>query len=517
MNPTPDPAFPPEDTLERHKWLAKALLQYREQQVPAITGVLPHGEAARAAVARYYYLLLEDLIPLEKGLAAFEIISDGLGQPEPHWHGVRVTTSGCSPIGDSDREVFGAIVKEHRHSVGGSVPSTHRGLAEYLQEPALFCVLGKKQAEGLLATDVQFYREGKWYPLTSAAPLPLQQKTAIDRERIIREINGTLRDLSQKVLWPAFWTVNPARKYASLIAIYSTPSQQNAGVWAIHAASNDISEWGDIKLKEWAVRQVMDPPMLCLFDVLAAEYERSSTHHSRIDDVRFYARALGVIEVGRSPEQLFASFKPARLIYERSADRDPLADYGPLLWQVIAKHLGKEKEAVAQAKPIPTVAIEQAFVAYRIAALSPRVATDDLTKRQYSGGVVELLHRHVEELCNGSLSSAARSGFDPHTSLEEKLARMLFEHAAEMGEWLNPTIHGLLALVRGSIGTRRLSNRVTVPEAHRRWLEDLGFKDTAANKATVIADHFNLWPVSLRSAPSDERAAEIIDVHNNTA
>jgi hypothetical protein len=482
----------PSDTFERHKWLAKALLQYREQQAPAVTGVFRSGEAGRVAVARYYCSLLEDLIPLENGVAAYEIISDGLGQPEPHWHGVRITPQGCSPISDPDRTNLATLVKNNRTSIGASVRKTHRELAAFLSEPALFCVLGKKQGERLRTTDVQFYRNGRWYPVTTQSPLPLKEKVGGRSGSVVDEIAETLSDLAKNVLWPSFWTVHPVRKYASLIAIYSSPGQDDAGVWAIHAANTDESEWEAVKLKEWTVRQAMDPPLLCLFDALATEYERNSVHERRIRDVRFFARALGIVEKHRSTEQLFRSFRPARLIYERGVARDPLKDYGALLWRVIESHLSI---VVVDPKPAIAVAIEHTFVASRHALAEGGIVKAPAGEPTEVDGLSELLY--ISALRLSRPVDSGRTEDDLHgqrVDLLEQLARRLFVDAPTLGGWLVPAVYGLMALLRLS-SEERIRDSPVIGREKTEWLRSLGLlTEVPISLAATLAERYRLWP-----------------------
>lgn len=315
---------PPYPSKARHKWLSEMLLARRMEYLQQL----------KAEFVRYYAVILDGLINLQGNWSVYEILSDGLGQPEPHWHGIRAWSHPnafeCIPE-DELRKLAGEI-ETRRRTHHWEIGTTHRGLGAYLNEPVLFCVQGEQgSSTDIRVRDVWAFRFDKWHSLNDPeCSLPLKGGCTIES---IREALGSI---SASTLWPVFWNESEVNSYLSLVGIFASVSSAEAGVWALHAAS-DCSAWTPDVVNNTQAALAMTPPMHCLLDVLVSGYERDKTHERRIADVRLFGRCIGKYLPDDCAESfLFDSIGfAAAEIYDRSLSADFLEDYGTVLHYAI--------------------------------------------------------------------------------------------------------------------------------------------------------------------------------------
>lgn len=292
----------------RHQWMCEQLLARRRLQA-AGESVLPWLQAA----------IQKSVGPQMTPTRVFEVLSDGLGYLEPNWHAIDFGPA--QPSGSSAaaqvaalRERIRVAREKHRESLSGF--PTQRALGGRLYESGLF----------LVAPQNSYFLAGGAWQEVSKSVLPLKfESDGTNPESERRTIDASLRLLSQQVLWPSFFE-NSKGSYLSLVFLHTSLWQSVAGVWAFHARCD-----GDFQVPSIAdearLRQLVEPAIRCLEDVVGWANEHEGSHAGRRRNVDLFFRATGRLEPEWTPDGVRGLFEEHdRRVYEISPSPSEASD-----------------------------------------------------------------------------------------------------------------------------------------------------------------------------------------------
>jgi hypothetical protein len=258
--------------------MSKALLERRKYQ----------GQARNRQGIEFYQRLLSPFININRSSVVFEIISDGLaGKVEPIWGGVRTTCFDMYIPSPGEQENYRSDVFKRRNNLTNLRFRTQHEIGKQLYQPTLFKVMNSA---------VEYYHSGCWESLDiSECQLPL--KVGMDdesgRDEVILEIQRSLLTVHNDVLWPALLRSSSAEKISLIFILASM--WHVTGVWALHACS-ETNKKHSASSSVKRIVEIVAPPAHCLMDMLGASFERDSTHHQRVEDVKLYLRCKGYTE-----------------------------------------------------------------------------------------------------------------------------------------------------------------------------------------------------------------------------
>ncbi len=376
-------APPPSWTVkERHRWMSDAL--HLRRKIQASNFDVGETENYSRMLSQFY----ED--PGEE-MGVIEILSDGLGDVEPNWHGLRLGSGEIQVLPPWLQKELAAKVADHRRRVIEKfVFKTHLDIGRKLFEPTLFLVS---------RASVKYYHNDHWRDLDDPkAFLPLTlvkdgdehiewDKSEHIKQNLLRmreddsyqkaliEIKKSLSVLSTSVLWPALLdSTNKDGESLSLILINAS-AWQVPGVWALHAHSLKGRMHNVSASETHVVRWIIDPPLLCIQDVLGATFRRDSTHFPREKDVRLFRKCKGVTSV-----EFDELDEEDRQVYDRPWSADPFERYGTIYRLVCEKYMrdagAASPEQTSEEEPFFWLehALKKAFVAWACQAESPEVS-----------------------------------------------------------------------------------------------------------------------------------------------
>jgi hypothetical protein len=406
---------------QRHLWMSKALGLRRRIQA---------ANYGRDELEHYKTLLSQFFDPCNfeaDHTTIIEILSDGLGDVEPYWHGLKVQSDGVSEIVEWEHQNFIQKVRERRAAVVNAlVYKTHLEIGKKLLEPSLFKIT---------ESEVEYYSQSRWCELDTAdCPLPLKlavdHKNRINWEDIqtirrtlpevfkdesykqtINDIKNSLLSLSKDVLWPGLFSdkyqkgTDKLKKGESVsLVLIQASTWQVPGVWALHAYS-ECERVSKEDFKQAELQSTINPPVQCLNDALGAMFQRDSSHEHRQNDVRLYRKCKG-IDDSLTPENEFYGISMDEIaIYEHSLSSDPLERYGHI-YQSVCKYYAEEEESQRPSDLrdgsllMLERAVEQAFVSVAVQHREPYSAlfilrdTVDLCVKLMSEASVDPEHRN---------------------------------------------------------------------------------------------------------------------------
>lgn len=282
----------------RHQWMCEQLLARRRLQAGGQTVLAWLKTALQKSVG-------DQVTPTR----VFEVLSDGLGYLEPNWHAIDFGPA--QPLGSSAaaqvaalRERIRVAREKHRESLSGF--PTQRALGGRLYESGLF----------LVTPQISYFLAGGAWQEVSKSVLPLKfENDGTNPENERRTIDASLRLLSQCVLWPSFFE-NSKGTYVSLVFLHTSLWQSVAGVWAFHARCDgefQVPRIGD----ETHLRQLVEPAICCLEDVVGWANEHEGSHAGRRRNVDLFFRATGRLEPEWTPDGVRGLFEEDdRRVYE---------------------------------------------------------------------------------------------------------------------------------------------------------------------------------------------------------
>jgi hypothetical protein len=375
---------------KRHLWMSEALRYRRKLQA------VNYG---RNELEHYSTLLSEffEHSALSEGdTFVLEILSDGLGDIEPVWHGIKVETGGIGDIPQWMHQEFIQRISERRNRHNDLLKfKTHLEIGQKLLEPSLFKVT---------TTKVEYYDKDQWHDLNEPdSPLPLKLaieegininwedilsiKQALpalfkgdDYKKTVEDIRKSLASISRDVLWPAlFHDRGHKGDWLSLILIQAS-TWQVPGVWALHAFSKKGKTSDKINPKSNLLLSTINPPVLCLNDALGAMFIRDSTHRQRQYDLRLYRKCKGITSQLPPDKEFYDSTEDDLEIYDRDLSADPFKRYGHIYNAVCEKYMAEDSETPpSESLSDPSLLLlnrllRQTFVAFATQPQEPTVS-----------------------------------------------------------------------------------------------------------------------------------------------
>jgi len=374
---------------DRHLWMSDALhLRRKIQALNNERDELQHYDTFLSHFYESFDWTDEEIV--------VEILSDGLGDVEPHWHGLKIGRGGIYILPEWMHKKLVSKVAERRTRVKGRLAfETHLKIGERLFEPTLFKIT---------QTEVKYYSGNRWCDLDDPkSPIPLMltkdnsEKAEWDKmeqiasnlhalfqdeeyKKVIEEIRTTLSALSEAVLWPALLDSEKKKGELLSLVLIQASAWQVPGVWALHAFSPKRKVAAHATTELGLVKSIIDPPMLCLYDVLGATFRRDSTHEQRKNDVRLFMRCKGITWKFGPEEEFYDLDENDQEIYDRPLSADPFERYG-MIYQKAREKYAKDVNMelpISQPNDILLVwlekALKQAFVAWASQAESPLIA-----------------------------------------------------------------------------------------------------------------------------------------------
>lgn len=203
---------------------------------------------------------------IHSGTRLVEIISDGIRDNEPLWHGLKVDPR-VELFRPDEIESLQKRVRDNRRSIGSNL-NTHFLIGRLFHRPVLLGVHQRKDRN----ITCYVHAGHCWEILEVAQHLPLKVRT--DGQSLTdaaREIAEHLRVLHSRVLWPAFFTnMGDPVERQSLVLIHAS-SWRVLGVWALHSEGANLLE-PHLMAAADVVRTVLHP-MATLNDVFGAMVE----------------------------------------------------------------------------------------------------------------------------------------------------------------------------------------------------------------------------------------------------
>ncbi len=373
---------------ERHLWMSEALKFRRKiQAVNYGKGELDHYSALLSEFFEHFNID-EDT----SGSYILEILSDGLGDVEPIWHGIRIgQDDGVQDIPTWMHGELIAKVGEYRNRHEEKLAfKTHLQIGKRLLEPSLFKVTKQK---------VQYYSKECWRDLDNVeSPLPL--KLALNKDvnvnwediesirqflptliqepgykEMIESIRESLWYLSHDVLWPGLFPNKSSHgEFLSLVLIQAS-TWQVPGVWALHAFSPTGKVSDKTCPKANLILSAITPPVLCLNDALGAMFVRDSSHEQRRNDLLLYRRCKGITQPPAEHE-FYNIEADDRAIYNRDMSADPFTRYGFIYEAACEKYMSRRQPKHLEDAPLMLLdrVLRQSFVAMAVETQEPRVA-----------------------------------------------------------------------------------------------------------------------------------------------
>lgn len=301
----------------RHGWMVRQLLLRRgEQNLPGDT-----LHSWYTGILRRLFLLQDDW---GRGncVSLYEVLADGLGTTEPNWSALHCdSTLVDGAVLSSDRIAqLKSDIRKKRNSIADVDVRTHRAIGSRLYQSCLFAVTQDGAYRLTGPSDGQFsWVQCGSVPSTGSSLLPVKcdSEARVDEYIATEEahIARSLRTISDKVLWPAFFN-NSSNMSFSLVYLHTSLWEEVAGVWALHCkcsdegggapriASNDVC--GDIQ----ALRHLIEPAIFCLSDVSGWALHREGEHAKRRRSVNIYCALLGIAPPVWGPDglDLFGTF-----------------------------------------------------------------------------------------------------------------------------------------------------------------------------------------------------------------
>ncbi len=269
----------------RHRWMCRQLVHRRNAQAAA-------GNFYEDVLGKIFSIRTRDGSELATlAPKVFEVLSDGLGYVEPHWHGVVFDGHKLNLLGRgvvNYKKRVERFRKNHRR--------THRTVGRQLYESALFAIT----AQGVWTLSP--YEQGKgWQSLMEGTDVQLPTKHIGIGKDVLEpaEFGSILSTLAQDVLWPAFFGTPKQRSHQniSLVLLHTSLWNDVAGVWNLHANFPNAS---DIILRELndtdqlhALAALVDAPVRCLEDVADWAYVQEGQRRARQANVNFAYHCTG--------------------------------------------------------------------------------------------------------------------------------------------------------------------------------------------------------------------------------
>jgi len=339
----------PRDAESRHKFLVESLVERRAFQRETL---------GNSGDVELYQRLLEPFVELSGGFKLFEVVSDGLGAPDPHWDAAALnnTEFKLERLPPDRRGALNDRVIKMRQRLEGLQYDTHRSLGRVLLQPCLFAISGRASSADISTMPVRYFADGSWVDLVRHPDrVPFKPDTSPEQETsrvaAVETLANCLQSISRRVIWPAFWREFDASEYLTLLYIQASSVSASAGVWALHigaesagrveASNSEGPEEGSfrttLKNDDLSVQrtwQVVTPPMNCLLDSLTLVLDEGGLEARRSAELRLLALAAGydaVFAKGSVDILLKRLGKPAEAVYHEDSKPDLILHHSFLL------------------------------------------------------------------------------------------------------------------------------------------------------------------------------------------
>ena len=503
---------------QRHVWMREALrLRRKIQAVNYGREELEHYSALLSEFFEHFTIAGTDSLILE-------ILSDGLGDIEPIWHGIKIEQGGVNDIPEWMHEELIKKVQERRNEYAAALPlKTHLEIGTKLLEPSLFKIT---------KTKVQYYSKEFWRDLDDPeSPLPLklvfekeininwediqsikQFLPALLQEQSYKEMVESIREsllkLSHDVLWPALFESKSRDGECLSLVLIQASTWQVPGVWNLHACSKT----GKISDKTFPasnlIQSAITPPALCLNDALGAMFMRDSTHQQRQNDLRLYRRSKGISSQLRPEQEFYGSEDDDLEIYDRTWSVNPFERYGYIYDLACKRYMGlpQPKDFKDSELLLLNRVLKQAFVALALQTQEPVVAVFILQD------TVQLCLRLIEE-AEQSGSQGTESVLVPTPEgyqIEARFREWLIELGQRPDKTWSPWMHmGILELIAVTFRSLVLRRNGSLNKETKDWLKwcGHGFRAIVLSRSDLelllTRDAFREWESSVQ-APDPE-------------
>ncbi|MFO0927856.1 MAG: hypothetical protein U0736_12580 [Gemmataceae bacterium] len=304
----------------------------------------------------------------------FEILSDGVFEGEPYWHGLAITTARQHGIiSEEEHKELSENTRQKRRIIKNHVRyDTHLKIGEELNQPVLFHVTPDA---------VLWFAGPEWLQVSAPAFL---ERLHDQEQSTATAIDVSLRTLSREVLWPAFFREPYKPKY-SLILIQSAYTKVY-GVWSLHAASAggqsvQPGEAGELAGQPTEVGELTGPPVLCLLDVMGEAYLRDEVYSRRSRYLDLLCRSRGEKPPDAASPQPTPEQQKAYEGVSKFPMHQPITCHLPLIYQEATKywhsHLSAEGRSPALLQGVYELtnwALEHAFTAWPLQKQDERIA-----------------------------------------------------------------------------------------------------------------------------------------------
>lgn len=280
----PEAAGPRSSEYERHRWLSRALAERR----------LATAAFQEQTLKEHYSALLTCAVnskTLPDGIQIVEVLSDGLGLLEPHWHAVRAGDATITCFDDRDMEKYGKDIARFRARARetdtlGAYPR-HRDMGRRLADSVVFLVTDQGQVLAYCPDRqawIDVSEEG------SIRDLLVLNDEKEEQQRLA--LRRSLFALSEQTLWPAFFKEKEGQRL-SLVLVATTPHSSFGSVWALHLLLPErLPIQSDETRHELLVRLTRTPES-CLRDAWSLSHLRDFSGGIRLEAVRLFRKFTG--------------------------------------------------------------------------------------------------------------------------------------------------------------------------------------------------------------------------------